>query len=370
MMNLRFRHGHDQDANIISEISDLPEVPPETTEDEEKFDTLLDNAVSGYVNYQLERVYGALLGDVFNVMISHLAVIDAPEVYRKMRDALLGDHRSHVERHLLTFSHELHSDLDAEVQRYKKGDLRINPHGPYYFFMYDHPDDGKIFGKPMSLTSTPAERLKAKKEFSSKYSCSTLDLMNCWSTGNLKAHFQAYLKKIYNRAIFIEQLIDFCETCAWINQSLEEFSLGAQILNNEVPGVVLTYIGTTTIEETGFTLKGDFRRNADADYESRTVRADPDANKGLPFAYPVLENLRVGTVNGNVDSTIEDEKVVRVTSQDGSALEFLHKNAAGAKVAIADIEPLEPTDENQVEKIYELPAKHFKKQLYVAQATS
>lgn len=366
MRTTRFRHGHEQDHRIIEKIADLPVVEPEVTEDEQEFGRLLDDAVRDYVDYQLERVYGALLGDVFNVMISHLAVTDAPEIYQKMRDALLGSYRSHVERHLLTFSHELHTGLDAEVQSYKNGDPAINPHGPYYFLMYNHPDRGKIYSDPLPLTLTEDEREDAKEKFYKQWSCTRVDVMDCWSTGNLKAHFQAYLTKIYKRALLIEELIEFCESCSWINQSLAQFSAGAQILNGEVQGVVLTYIGSTTIQPADFILKGEVRKGADAAYEGRIVTA-ADANKGLPVAYPGLEHLRAVAFGGRVRSRIENEKVLRVTSQNGENLQFLHEDADGRKVPIPGITPL-PVESGRTEKVYELPAKHFKRELYFATA--
>lgn len=365
MMNLRFRHGHDQDAHVISAVADLPAVAPGITEKPAEFPGMLDDAVNNYVNYQLERVHSALLGDVFNVIISHLAVSDAPEVYQKMRHALLGDHRSHVERHLLTFLHELYSDIDAEVENYKSGDITKNPRGPYYFFMFLR-DGAEIHSAPMKLGLTLQERQAAREAFCQQFNCGNERVFSCWSTGDLKAHFQAYLEKIYSRSIFMKQLIDFCETCAWINQSIEQFSAGAQILNGEVPGVVLTYTGTTQIETTGFRLRGEYRANAAAAYESRVVRAEPDANKGLPFAYDALENLRVVAVNGNVDSSIAEKPVLRVTSQDGSALKFLRENVSGVKIPIAGIAPRPSEDPDQVERIYELPARHFRKELYIA----
>lgn len=167
--------------------------------------------------------------------------------------------------------------------------------------------------------------------------------------------------------MFMKQFIDFCETCPWINQSIEQFSAGARILNGEIEGVVLTYTGTTEMEATGFTLQGEYRAHAAAAYESRIVRAEPDANKGLPFTYDALENLRVVAVNGYVDASISGNNVLRVTSQDGSALQFLHEDS-GTKVAIANIVPLPPAGANQVEKVYELTAKHFKKEVYFAKA--
>lgn len=366
MRTTRFRHGHEQDHRIIEKIADLPVVEPEVMENEQEFDRRLDVVVQDYVAYQLERVYGALLGDVFNAMISHLAVIDAPEIYQKMRDALLGDHRAHVERHLLTFSHELHTGLDAEVQSYKNGDPAINPHGPYYFLMYNHPDRGKIYSDPLRLTLTEDERKDAKEKFYKEWSCTRVDVMDCWSTGNLKAHFQAYLTKIYKRALLIEELIEFCESCSWINQSLAQFSAGARILNGEVQGVVLTYIGSTTIQPTDFTLKGEVRKGADAAYEGRIVTA-ADANKGLPFAYPGLEHVRAVAVEWRVASGIENEKVLRVTSQNGASLQFLHEGPNDSKVPIPGITPL-PSQPGRTEKVYELPAKHFERELYFATA--
>lgn len=90
-------------------------------------------------------------------------------------------------------------------------------------------------------------------------------------------------------------------------------------------------------------------------------------NKRLPFAYQSLEHLRVVAVDGNVPSTVETKKVLRVTSQKGSALEFQHEDTNGRKVAIPNIEPLRRTVVDQVEKIYELPARHFSKEVYIAE---
>ena len=354
------KYGHLQDENVIDRlVVNLPE-DVRLYEDREEFFIALGAIASDYANYQLEKVYPALLGDVLNVLIRNLSVVDAPEIYERMRQDILANHQVVAERQLLTFLHEFHATLDAEIEAFRLGSTDKDSYAPYAFLVLRISTSANRTGK------IPINFISHDSDYNQAYTNKLQELQlhgiteaeidrvdECWVINDSRAYFLEYLKRIYTRAKHMQAFIDFCSECNWINEPIETFRTAGMIQAGEIGGTLFRYIAGADVHTAGFLLQAEYETPTTSELRSRVLSED-HVDIEAPVPYEGISSLRLFAVDKNVPTAIEELDVLSVTNTGDTPIKMMHVDGTGNPVDVAGISPI-GTDES-----LEIAAKHFR----------
>ena len=368
-----FKHNLRQADTVIDKLVDLPVVNRSDVSSTSALESQLNTEIPQYI-IELERVYKVLLGDTMHFLASHLFVSDAPDVYADMRKSLLGEHQETLEQQVLIFLNEFHETLDEEITAFRTGNTVLRPHGPYGFLVLRSTDgwscSGRDYKIPVDTEVGDAQYVEAKARLARRVLLRPEQITDppeqgryyihvCYSMGNFRDHFIEYFKKIYRRVRHIHAFIDFCSECVWINQSVVQFRLGGQILNDEVGGVKFTYRQPSS--NNVFALYGDFLANISQSLPgSGRIITIEDNGKTLPVSYALIENIQLhatGTPTQglyDVPVSIRNENIIHVENTGDQAIDVkaAPQNNRDAKVTILSIAKKSSVD---------IPAQHFRK---------
>ena len=172
----------------------------------------------------------------------------------------------------------------------------MNPLGPHMVRLVIPRMDPLIFSDPhqVILNHRDLEMHNQALQRARDAGQAPVNTLPCYSLGNVAEHFRAYFKKIYNRAKFMEQFIGFCSECSWINQGIESFRDGAEILNDERDGIVLTYIAADDVIGAGFLLHAEYEVHYNGipvgETREKNIYAE-DRNLGVPFTHELIRTF-------------------------------------------------------------------------------
>ncbi len=184
----------------------------------------------------------------------------------------------------------------------------MNPLGPHMVRLVIPRMDPLIFSDPHQaiLNHRDLEMHNQALQRARDAGHSPINTVPCYSLGNVAEHFRAYFKKIYNRAKFMEQFIGFCSECSWINQDIAMIRDGAQILNDEIDGLVLTYIASDDVIDAGFSLHSEYQVFSNgvavgAPLE-RNIFAE-DRNLGVPVTHSLIKTFSLYALHETPDGS-------------------------------------------------------------------
>lgn len=175
--------------------------------------------IDNFVSCELEKIHLPLSGNMTALTIKGGDLLTTYIAIESMKTALLeGFMQEDEERYVLAFLHEVHSTIDAAVEKYKKDYPRyLNNTQPQLY----------TNGKPLVSLSREKEIIAGSSAITHL----------TYATGPIGEYFREFVATCHRRAQAMIEVSNQFDTLAFENFTIEEFRRVAQVVAGEIGGL-------------------------------------------------------------------------------------------------------------------------------------